>query len=210
MKYHFPSILPAVYDRILRNVVRIVSPLRSWILNRLWGVNAGSGVRYTGKTFLRTHGGDISIGDGTIFVSNPRVNLVGLMSPTILDTLRGGRISIGENCGFSSVVISSKSSIKIGNRVLVGGNVRIFDHDYHSLDHSKRGTSDDVKDARTAPIEIGDDVFVGTGAVILKGTKIGDRSVVAAGSVVFGLDVAADSLVKGNPATVFAKKYEKK
>ena len=210
MKYRFPTFIPAVYDRILRIGARVASSLRSWVLSWLWGVNAGPGVRYTGKTFIRSHGGDISIGAGTIFVSNPRINLVGLMNPTILDTLRGGRISIGKNCGFSSVVISSKSSVKIGNRVLVGGNVRIFDHDYHSLDYSKRGTCDDIKDVRTLPIEIGDDVFVGTGAIILKGTKIGDRSVVAAGSVVLGLEVGADSLVKGNPAMVFAKKYEKK
>lgn len=210
MKYRFPSILPALYDRILRSVVRMASPLRSCILNWLWGVEAGPGVRYTGKTYIRSHGGDISIGAGTIFVSDTRVNLVGLMNPTILDTLKGGHISIGKDCGFSSVVISSKSNVKIGDRVLVGGNVRIFDHDYHSLDYSKRGTCDDIKDVRTSPIEIGDDVFIGTGAIILKGTKIGDRSVVAAGSVVFGLEVAADSLVKGNPATVFAKKYEKK
>lgn len=210
MKYRFPTFIPAIYDRILCVWARAASCSRSWILNRLWGVHAGPGVRYTGKTFIRSHGGDISIGAGTIFVSNPRINLVGLMNPTILDTLKGGCISIGKNCGLSSVVISSKSSVKIGNRVLVGGNVRIFDHDYHSLDHSKRGTCDDIKDARTLPIEIGDDVFVGTGAIILKGTKIGDRSVVAAGSVVFGLEVGADSLVKGNPAMVFAKKYEKK
>lgn len=210
MKYHFPSILPALFDRILRSAVRMASPLRSCILNWLWGVNAGPGVRYTGKTFIRSHGRDISIGAGTIFVSDTRVNLVGLMNPTILDTLKGGHISIGKDCGFSSVVISSKSSVKIGDRVLVGGNVRIFDHDYHSLDHCKRGTCDDIKDVRTSPIEIGDDVFVGTGTIILKGTKIGDRSVVAAGSVVFGLEVAADSLVKGNPATVSVKKHEKK
>lgn len=210
MKYRFPSILPALYDRILRSVVRMASPLRSCILNWLWGVEAGPGVRYTGKTYIRSHGGDISIGAGTIFVSDTRVNLVGLMNPTILDTLKGGHISIGKDCGFSSVVISSKSNVKIGDRVLVGGNVRVFDHDYHSLDYSKRGTCDDIKYVRTSPIEIGDDVFIGTGAIILKGTKIGDRSVVAAGSVVFGLEVAADSLVKGNPATVFAKKYEKK
>lgn len=210
MKYHFPTFFPALYDRILTFGVRSVSSLRSWILSWLWGVNAGPGVRYTGKTFIRSHGGDISIGAGTIFVSDARANLVGLVNPTILDTLKGGNISIGKECGFSSVVISSKSSVKIGNRVLVGGNVRIFDHDYHSLDHNKRGTCDDIKDARTAPIEIGDDVFIGTGAIILKGAKIGDRSVVAAGSVVFGLEVAADSLVKGNPAMVYVKKYEKK
>ena len=57
-------------------------------------------------------------------------------------------------------------------------------------------------DANPRDIVIGDDVFIGTNAIILKGTKIGNRSVVAAGSVVFGLDIPPDSLVRGNPAVI--------
>ena len=53
---------------------------------------------------------------------------------------------------------------------------------------------------------IGNDVFIGTNAIILKGTHIGDRSVVAAGSVVFGLEVPPDSIVKGNPAKVLSRR----
>jgi maltose O-acetyltransferase len=52
-----------------------------------------------------------------------------------------------------------------------------------------------------APVVIGDRVFVGAGAIILPGTRIGDDSVIAAGAVVRG-DIAAWSMVVGNPAKV--------
>jgi len=52
-----------------------------------------------------------------------------------------------------------------------------------------------------APVVIGDRVFVGVGAIILPGTRIGDDSVVAAGAVVRG-DIPPWSMVVGNPAKV--------
>jgi acetyltransferase-like isoleucine patch superfamily enzyme len=131
---------------------------------------------------------------------------VGLIGYTTIDNRSGGNISIGANCGFSSVVISSKIGIKIGNRVMVGGNARIFDHDFHSLRHDIRWTRGDAVDDRAKLVTIDDDCFIGTNAIILKGTHLGARSIVAAGSVVFGLDVPPDSIVKGNPACVTSKK----
>ena len=50
-----------------------------------------------------------------------------------------------------------------------------------------------------APISIGDDVWIGGGAIVLPGVTIGDRAVVGAGSVVTR-DIAADAIVAGNPA----------
>ena len=50
-----------------------------------------------------------------------------------------------------------------------------------------------------------DDCFIGTNAIILKGTHLGPRTIVAAGSVVFGLDVPADSMLKGNPARLIER-----
>jgi maltose O-acetyltransferase len=52
-----------------------------------------------------------------------------------------------------------------------------------------------------APVVIGDRVFVGAGAIILPGTRIGDDSVIAAGAVVRG-DIPSWSMVVGNPAKV--------
>ena len=56
----------------------------------------------------------------------------------------------------------------------------------------------------TAPITIGDDVWIGAGAIILPGVKIGNYSVIAAGSVVIS-DVPEGVLVAGNPAKIKKK-----
>lgn len=210
MRYSFPMIIPIAFSRVWHWITARYYACLTWILAFAWGVKCGRHVRFQGKTIIRTrHSGEIVLGDGVVFNSQSTTNLVGLLNPTILDTLGGGKIEVGDDSGFSSVVMSSHSSITIGRHVKVGGNVRIFDHDFHSLDPIVRRGASDIGNVRTRPIVIGDDVFVGTNAIILKGTSIGARSIVAAGSVVFGLDIPPDSLVKGNPAIVVAKMQSK-
>lgn len=201
MHYDFPMIIPVAFDR-LRGIVEIVyDALLTKLLCWLWGVRYGSGTRFSGKAIIRSRSKrEIIIGSKVRFVSRKRVNVTGLTNPTILDTRWGGRIIIGDRSGFSSVVISSKTKIEIGARCLFGGNVRLFDHDFHAVEAEYRGTSNDCLHTHSKAIHIGDDCFIGANVLILKGTKIGDRSIVAAGSVVFGLDIPPDSLVRGNPA----------
>lgn len=206
MRYDFPNLIPAIVDRIHQRVTMAWYKFRTPILAWFWGVRCGKGVRFQGKTIIRTHRvGEIVLGHNVVFNSQATTNLVGLTGPNILDTFNGGRIVIGNSSGFSSVVLSSRSRIQVGNRVKVGGNVRIFDHDFHSLDPLVRCTSADRDNVRTKCVVIEDDVFIGTNAIILKGTTIGARSIVAAGSVVFGLQVPPDSLVRGNPAQVVTR-----
>ena len=120
--------------------------------------------------------------------------------PCSLETLKEGEISIGNDCGLSATAISSRDTITIGSNTLIGANTCIMDHDFHPLDPVQRKSSSASQHIKTEPVSIGTDVFIGTGVTILKGTKIGDRSIVAAGAVVAGLDVPCDSLVTGNPA----------
>ncbi len=202
MKYAFPSIIPAAIDRIFCKIIGWWSCVRSPLLCWLWGVRFGSGVYFYGRTYIRTHGSGIEIGNNVVFNSFRRANMVGLINPTILENRGGGVITIGNDCGFSSVVVNSKSSVTIGNNVLCGGNVRIFDHDFHSIEPDYRRTVQDNEHIRTRPVVVEDDVFIGTNAIILKGTRIGARSIIAAGSVVFGLEIPPDSMVKGNPAQI--------
>jgi acetyltransferase-like isoleucine patch superfamily enzyme len=129
---------------------------------------------------------------------------VGLSNPVLLQTFRDGQIEIGENSGGSGVVISSRSHVQIGKCVNLGGNVRIFDHDFHALDFEKRRLPFKGQEpfVQTSPIQIGDDVFVGANAMILKGVNIGPRTIVAGGAVVFRGDYPADAILAGNPATI--------
>lgn len=202
MKYAFPAIVPASIDWAYSKMMAWWSRLRSPALCWLWGVKTGEKVLFQGKTYLRTRGRGIEIGDNVVFNSLGRTNLVGMINATIIENRGGGIIKIGNGCGFSSMVLHSRSAVTIGNNVLCGANVRIYDHDFHSLESEFRRTIADADHIRSKPIVIEDDVFIGTNATILKGTHLGARSIVAAGSVVFGLDVPPDSMVKGNPARI--------
>jgi len=115
-----------------------------------------------------------------------------------------GHITFGDNSGYSFAALSSKSSIRIGDHTKIGGNARIYDHNYHALNYLLRRSPDnDIANCKTAPVVIGDDVSVGAHAVVLKGVTIGDRRVIGAGTVVALKNIPTDSLVAGNPARVF-------
>lgn len=81
--------------------------------------------------------------------------------------------------------------ISIGDDATISENVVIMDSDVHSICGSNN----------TAPIKIGNHVWIGIGAIILKGVHIGDNAVIAAGSVVTH-DVPSNTVVAGNPAKV--------
>ncbi|MBC7981251.1 MAG: acyltransferase, partial [Armatimonadetes bacterium] len=93
------------------------------------------------------------------------------------------------------------SGINIGRHCNLGGNVRIFDHDFHALDADVRRGPRGCDDCATKPISIGDDVFIGAESIILKGVTIGHRAVIGAGSVVTR-DIPDDSVAAGNPAVI--------
>lgn len=207
MRTGFPMILFYVFDRIRKVFRWVVCSVCGWILCAFWGVVHGKNCKFIGRTLFRTHRrGEIVLGNGIRLFSTVLENPVGLTGPSILDTRRGGRIVIGDGSGLSSPVISSMVGVTIGKYCKIGGNARIFDHNFHGLDPDKRRMVKGYGDERPKPITIEDDVFIGTNAIILKGTHIGARSVVAAGSVVFGLHIPPDSLVKGNPAVICERK----
>lgn len=80
----------------------------------------------------------------------------------------------------------------------------IFDTNFHNTDWRVRRTPEDIKTAKTAPISIGDDCFIGARCIICKGVKIGARSIIAAGSVVVS-DIPEDCIAGGNPCKVITK-----
>ena len=210
MKYSFPMIFGVAYERLVLKALSVFDFLKAKFLCWHWGVVCKGRVQILGKCFIRTRKkGEIVLGDRVVFNSRFCTNLVGLINPTVLDTRLGGRIEVGDNSGGSSVIISSKTNVTIGARCKIGGNVRIFDHDFHSVDPKIRATPEDLNNIKSATIKIGDDCFVGTNAIILKGTELGARTIVAAGSVVFGLKAPPDSLVKGNPAIIVPRENAK-
>jgi acetyltransferase-like isoleucine patch superfamily enzyme len=92
-----------------------------------------------------------------------------------------GSVQIGEYSFLGrNTEVDCILSVVIGDRTLIAPNVFITDHN-----HNTRGTGRIAEQGCvSAPVHIGNDVWIGTGAVILPGVIIGDGAVVAAGAVV--------------------------
>jgi acetyltransferase-like isoleucine patch superfamily enzyme len=197
-------VLKRIYSWSKRN---FIMQTKTFLFSKIWRMSCGRGVIFSGSTIIRSYDKNaIQIKDDVVFNSNPTDNLVGLSGATIICAGKGAKIEIGEHSGFSSVVINARERIAIGNHVKVGGNVRIFDHDFHPLSWADRRAPEKGGKTKVKPVVIDDDVFIGTNVIILKGTHIGARSIIAAGSVVMGLDVPPDSMVRGNPAVCESRK----
>ena len=78
----------------------------------------------------------------------------------------------------------------------------ILDNDFHQLVPNAGWRNEYLANARA--IRIGEFVFIGARAIVLKGVTIGDRAIIGAGAVVTR-DVPADHIAAGNPAEVFPK-----
>jgi acetyltransferase-like isoleucine patch superfamily enzyme len=199
-KYEFPIHLFVGWTIVCVKVSTLFHTATTKFKLKVLGCPVGKGFKIDGKLWIWAQKkGCIRLGDNVKINSRFGSNLVGLTNPAVFQCLDDGTITIGNNCGLSSPVISTRSSITIGERTLIGGNVRIFDHDYHSLDHTKRGGKETAGDVKTRPVRIGNNVFIGTNAMILKGVTIGDRAIIGAGSVVCKT-VPSDEVWAGNPA----------
>lgn len=96
-------------------------------------------------------------------------------------------------------------SVSISHHVNIGASTLIFDTNFHSTNWQDRlSRSTDCVNAKTSPVLIGNYVFIGARCIITKGCCIGDRSMIAAGSVVVS-DIPADELWGGNSAKFIKK-----
>ena len=169
------------------------------------GVKVGKNVHFRGKVFfknVRGGKGSIQIGDNVNINSSLASDPIGGDTRTILYTRNNGRIVIEEGVGISNATLVSDTSITIGAYSNLGGGVKVYDTDFHSLDSEVRLNGD--TDIKSKPVVIGIRVFVGGHSIILKGVTIGDDAVIGAGSVVTK-NVPAGEIWAGNPARFIKK-----
>lgn len=114
----------------------------------------------------------------------------------------GASLNIGNNVGMSSTRMWIHDSVTIGDNVKIGACVLIMDTDAHPIDYLKRRSSS--FGTKSAPIVIEDDVWIGAHSIILKGVRIGARSVIGAGSVV-AKSIPQDCVAVGNPCRIIKK-----
>lgn len=111
----------------------------------------------------------------------------------------GVNIVLGERVFFNfNCVVLDVCPVRIGNFTLFGPNVQLYTAT-HPLNAELRRRQEFAK-----PITIGDDVWVGGGAIVCPGVTIGSRTVIGAGSVVTR-DIPPDVVAAGNPCRVMRK-----
>lgn len=136
-------------------------------------------------------GRDAHIGVGTV-----------IEAPHLLTI--GDRFYVGKYC-----TIEVNGSI--GHDVLIGNQVGLVgrhDHDFTALGVPVRGSPwiGDVPNDKSDYLEIESDVWIGFGAIVLSGTKVGRGSIVAAGSIVVH-DVGPYAIVAGQPAKKIGERF---
>lgn len=118
------------------------------------------------------------------------------LGPDLPELRIGDGTFIGHNCR-----LSIAEAVTIGRHCLIAGGVTIADNDGHPLDAARRRANEPMPAEAVRPVSIGDDVWIGAGAQVLKGVTLGDRSVVGAGATVTR-NVPSDVVVAGNPARI--------
>lgn len=159
----------------------------------------GKNVCIPGKVSWVIRGGKIWIGDNFYFSSGDGVNPIASNLQGAIYVENGASLTIGNHVGMSSTRIWTHESVTIGDHVKIGACVLIMDTDAHPMDYLTRRSSG--LGTKSAPIVIEDDVWIGAHSIILKGVRIGARSVIGAGSVVTK-SIPSDSVAAGNPCRV--------
>lgn len=180
---------------IRRNKIYYIlySPL-VWLILSLKGVHFNLNCYFNGLTYFhKAKTSTIKIGNSCRFNSRTTSNLIGINHKCIISTLANdANLVIGDGCGLSGTTIGCFKYIELGKNVRCGANTLITDSDWHG---------DDPRTGDSKPVLIKDNVWLGYGAVVLKGVTIGENTVIGAGSVVTR-DIPANVIAAGNPCKV--------
>lgn len=194
----------------------MLNRIRTMIDSSLWGiVLVASGVRCGRRLVIAGRPivsgarlGKLQLSDRVELVSDSSRTNLGVRAPTILRLLAPGAIlEVGRDTGISGATICAAKAVRIGERCLLGADVLICDTDFHDLEPSGRRYGAPAWDRISAPVEIGDDVFIGTRTIVLKGVTIGSGATIGAGSVV-SRSIPGGCVAVGVPAKVVSRRAE--
>jgi acetyltransferase-like isoleucine patch superfamily enzyme len=168
------------------NVIFDLHPGASIELNAQLSMGYNLRTGSNAETYLKMH-------DGSKLIVNGEFKAFYNAS---IEIFSGGILTLGSGYINSDCVIACANRITIGNGAAIARGVFIYDSDHHKLINKQRNQLN-----QPAPVTIGDHVWIGVGAIILKGVTIGDGAMIAAGSVVTH-DVPPGCMAAGNPAKV--------
>jgi acetyltransferase-like isoleucine patch superfamily enzyme len=194
----------------MRRIVHLLRHARSAFTERFWtaaarlrlachGVKVGPRLRVTGPLLLNVHpSATVEIGPDCTLHSGFAVNPVGGDRRMSIWVGAHAVLRIGANVGISNTTIVAMTAVTIGDDVRIGGEVQVFDTDFHSLALDARLARPDLG-VRKAAVSIGRGAFIGARTVILKGSVVGDEAVLGASAVISG-KVPSREIWAGNPA----------
>ena len=166
---------------------------RAWL--RLLGVRIAAGARVCPGAVVECQGGSVSIGPGTTIHAGARL------------LAAGGVIVIGRNCSINpGCLIYGHGGLTIGDDVRIAGNVTIIPAN-HTVDTPGLLVREQGETRRG--IAIGNDVWIGAGAVVLDGVSLADGSVIGAGAIVTK-STEPRGIYYGNPARFARRRGESK
>ena len=177
---------------VLHSIPRLHMGLLSRLRNiwyRLLGVNINGYVWMQSISIPRqwrdiTLYADVALDDGVILLCS--------------GAAREGKITIRSGTYINRYsMLDAHTGIDIGQNCMIGPHCYITDANHGA----RSGTLVNMQPVDVAPVHIGDDVWVGAGAIILKGVTIGAGAIIGAGSVVTK-SIPSNTVAAGNPATV--------
>jgi len=192
--------------RKIYNVYFHITGLFSEIFNRIifkiMKVEVKGKYRINGRIFLRNSGTFI-LGKSTVINSGFQHNPIGGQEFMSIVVKSGGLLEIKNNVGISNSAIYCTQKIIIDEDVIIGGDCKIYDTDFHSIYLKDRLARPEVG-AKSSPVKINKGAFIGTGTIILKGVEIGENTIIGAGSIV-SKNIPANEIWGGNPIAFIKK-----
>lgn len=185
------------YLRLVNDYMRGMISL--WFFSKLYGP-WGCKIKFKGvPQFQIRKGAKLFIGDNVQLNSTNTFYHLNLFAPVkIILNAADAKITIGANSRIHGSLLHAKDSIAIGQGCLIAANCQIFDNNGHALSMRNPSNRITLKDAPKS-IVIEDNVWLGTGVIVLPGTRIGAGTIVSANSVAKGV-LKPNSIYAGNPA----------
>jgi acetyltransferase-like isoleucine patch superfamily enzyme len=185
-RFRRPSYLQQILPPYLQRALWF---LKGWIVLRYHGVEFEGRPNIRGKLPQIENAGRMHFG--------PKFSILGRTLPAALVTTPGAEITFGYRVHLNhGVVVYAAERVTIGDYCLIGDMAVIYDTSFHQLQPDRP--------VHTAPVTIGNNVWIARGAMILPGVTIGDYAVIGANAVV-SKDVPARTVVAGNPAKPVGK-----
>lgn len=191
--------------KIAGQIRRVFYAYAEWyrLQNFIWWSRAlGMSVNVGARTCLQVPlggggRGTLRIGCGNVFGYRMAMKL-GSGGIFLQPRSKESVIEIGtENLFNNNVTIVANKRISVGSNCQIGDLVAIYDSDFHELDPATRNRSP----GKIMPVSIGNNVWLGSRVMVLKGVTIGDNSVIGAMSLVTK-SIPANCIAAGNPAKV--------